>query len=270
MALLVVGASVRLVEPGEALVVYRLGAVDRVGGAGLSLVLPWPLERAERTRVGEIRRVEIGRQRLLTGDTNLVVVDLVAQYSVADPVRFALRHVEPDRLVARELAAAAAASVARIDVDTLLSTGRATLGQAAQEHAQAALDAVEAGVRLQAVEVRDVAPPEAVVNAFNDVSSARGDQETTQFAAAAYASRAIPEARGRAAEAAERARAHASERASRASADIARFEALRPAWQQDRRAVEGRLRGELLAVVGKRARVMAVPPGTDLILPEAP
>ncbi len=270
VVLALVAPGVRLVEPGEALVVYRLGAVDRVSGAGLSLLLPWPIERAERTSVTELRRVEIGRQRLLTGDTNLVEVDLVAQFSVSDPVAFALHHADPERVVAREVAAAAAAAVARVDVDTLLSTGRAVLGQAAGAEAQGALDALDAGILLQAVEVRDLAPPEAVVNAFNDVSSARGDQETAQFAAAAYASRALPEARGKAASLAESSRADAAGRSSRVAADLARFEALRPSWQQDRRAVTSQQHAAMLAEVGARARVVVLPPGSELYLPETP
>lgn len=268
---LVLGAlTVRLVEPGEALVVYRLGAVDRVAGAGLSLVLPWPLERAERTSVTELRRVLLSRQRLLTGDTNLVEVELVAQYSVSDPVAFALRHADPEAVVAAEVAAAASAAVARVDVDTLLSTGRSVLGQATAAEAQGALDALGAGILLQAVEVRDLAPPEAVVNAFNDVSSARGDQETAQFSAAAYASRALPAARGQAATLREAAHGHAAGRASRSAADIARFEALRRTWRADRQSVATQLHQAMLVDVGARVRVVVAPPGSDVYIPEAP
>ncbi|MDP2311252.1 MAG: FtsH protease activity modulator HflK [Pseudomonadota bacterium] len=262
----VLASSVMVVDPAEVAVVYRFGAVDRVLGAGLGFRLPL-VERAERIRVTEVRRIELPRRRLLTEDTNLVELEIVAQFSVSDPVLFALVHEDPEKVVAAEVESALNARVADVAVDALLTTGRAELQQALMDAAQKSLDALATGVRLVAVDVRDLVPPVAVVNAFNDVSSAKGDQETMRLAADSYASKVLPEVRGRAAQLEQEALAAAAEQSARADGDIARFFALLPAWRSDPAATRIQLRAELWDRIGSRAQVMLVPPGSEVTVP---
>lgn len=260
------GSSVMMVDPAEVAVVYRFGAVDRVVGAGLGFRLPI-VERAERIRVTEVRRIELPRRRLLTEDTNLVELEIVVQFSVSDPVLFALVHEDPEKVVAAEVASALNARVAAVAVDALLTTGRTELQQVLMDAGQASLDALGTGVRLVAIDVRDLVPPAAVVNAFNDVSSAKGDQETMRLAADSYASKVLPEVRGKAAQLEQEALAGAAEQSARADGDIARFQALLPAWRSDPAATRIQLREELWAKIGPKAQVMVVPPGSDVALP---
>jgi membrane protease subunit HflK len=260
------GSSILVVDPAEVAIVHRFGAVDRTLGAGLGFRIPL-IESAERIRVTEVRRVELPRRRLLTEDTNLVDLALVVQYSVSDPVLFALVHEDPERVVAAEVDSAANAQVAEVGVDALLTTGRTALQQAVMDAAQNALDAQAVGVRLVAIDVGSLSPPDAVVNAFNDVSSARGDQETTRLAADAYASKVLPDVRGRAAQLEQGALSSAAQLAARADGDIARFNALLPAWRTDRSAVAIELREEMWSHVGEKATLHVVPPSTELRLP---
>lgn len=269
LGLAVLASSVMVVDPAEVAVVYRFGAVDRVHGAGLGFRLP-VVERAERIRVTEVRRVELPRRRLLTEDTNLVELEIVAQFSVSDPVLFALVHADPEKVVAAEVESALNARVADVAVDALLTTGRAELQQALMDAAQRSLDALATGVRLVAIDVRDLVPPAAVVNAFNDVSSAKGDQETMRLAADSYASKVLPEVRGRAAQLEQQALSGAAEQSARADGDIARFQAILPAWRSDPTATRIQLRDELWARIGPRAQVMLVPPGSEVTLGNDP
>jgi membrane protease subunit HflK len=265
LALVTLSTMVMVVDPAEVAVVYRFGAVDRTLGAGLGFRLPL-IERAERIRVTEVRRVELPRVRLLTGDTNLIELELVVQYSVADPVLYALVHADPEKVIADEVASTATTRVANLMVDELLTTGRTELQQALMESAQKSLDALATGVRLVAVDVRDLVPPAAVVNAFNDVSSAKGDQDTMRLAADAYASKVLPDVRGRASQLQEQALSDATSQAARADGDIARFQALLPAYHTDPAAMRIQLREELLGHVGPKMKVMAVTPGAEVFL----
>jgi membrane protease subunit HflK len=165
-------STVMVVDPNEVAVVRRFGAVDRVARAGLAFRLPPPVERDERITVTEVRRVEVSGRRLVTGDTNLVDLDLVVQFIVAEPVHYALGLLQPDEVVSAAVSSVSAAIVAGMDVDYLLTTGRSDLQGKIAASAQAALDRVPAGIHLQAVDVRELVPPSAVVDAFNDVSSA--------------------------------------------------------------------------------------------------
>ncbi|MEE8425464.1 MAG: SPFH domain-containing protein, partial [Elusimicrobiota bacterium] len=66
---------------------------------------------------------------------------------------------------------------------------------------QEILDQYDCGVRIQAVQLQDVNPPRAVRPAFNEVNSAKQEQEKVINEAEREYNRVIPEARGKAEEA---------------------------------------------------------------------
>lgn len=230
-----------LVAPGEQAVVFRFGAVDRVVSSGVQLRAPWPIESQVLVSTGEVRRAASDKERMLTGDTNLVDLQLVTQYTVTDPAAFLVATQDPDALVTSAVASVATDVVATIEVDTLLTTGRSALQQRIQLEAQAQLDALGSGIRLVAIEVADLTPPPSVVDAFNDVSSARGDRETLALAAEAYTSDLLPRTRGDASSRVEASRSQAAHRQAQAHGEVDRFEALLPAWRQSRRATREQL-----------------------------
>lgn len=249
-----------VVETGDVAVVFRFGAIDRTTGAGPGIRLPWPIEHHEVVKVSEVRRVEPGRTRMLTGDTNLVDLDLVVQITVADPALWLTGATDPEADAAAIVTAVATDVVATLDVDSLLTTGRTALQQRVMTESQALLEALGTGARIDAVDIRELTPPPAVVDAFNDVSSARGDRETLALGAEAYTSKLIPEARGKKATELSAARARAAERISRARADIARFEAARSS--PDQQAELARIRTEVLSRAASAAHIRVVPAGS--------
>jgi len=256
-----------VVNPGEKAVIYRLGAVDRAQGSGLGLRAHWPLEWDQRVDVEEVRRVEPGQRRLLTGDTNLVELALAVQFSVSDPVAWLTGTEHPEAIVAAEVAGAAAEVVSGMEVDSLLTGGRAVLQRRVKDTAQSLLDGLGAGVRLASIEVRNLVPPSAVVDAFNDVSSAQGDQETLALAADAYASELGPRSRGEKTALLEEARAGSTKRLSRAEAEISRFLALHKEARTSPEATRIALRNELLETIGSRVNVLAAGEGSEIRLP---
>lgn len=259
------GSGVMLVETGDVAVVFRFGEVTRSQRAGIGLRLPWPAENHEFVSVSEVRRVEPGRTRMLTGDTNLIDLDLVVQVTVSDPVAWLTATTDPEAEAAAIVTAMATEVVSTMDVDRLLTTGRAELQQRVLADAQAALTALGSGARLDAIDIRELTPPPAVVDAFNDVSSARGDKETLALGAEAYTSTVLPEARGTAATSLARAQGRAAERVTGARADVSRFNAT--AQSRQRRAETTRLRAASLAHATQSAQVRVVPAGTVLTLP---
>jgi len=259
--------GVMFVDSGEAVVVYRFGAIARTATSGLQLRAPWPLESDERIAIGEARRVETGERRLVTGDTNLVDLDLVVQYAVSDPVAYVLGATDPEAVVIQTVKASAAEVLSTMEVDFLMTTGRSELQSRLRERAQASLDARKIGVTLADVDVRELSPPPPVVDAFNDVSSARGDRETLALSADAYASTVIPDARGEAAQMVEVARGDASRIVSGAQGDVARFSALKAAHDASPGSVKAQLRAELWADLGEDIDVIGAAPGTEVYLP---
>jgi membrane protease subunit HflK len=263
----VLSSAVLIVEPGEVALISRFGKVVRITNAGLAFRLPAPIEQDERIQVTEMRRVEVPAVRLLTGDTNLVEVEFVVQFTVADPLLFATRTEAPEALVQAEVASVAGALVRAMEVDTLLTTGRADLQRSLLQQTQATLDHLQTGIRLEGVEVQELVPPEAVVDAFNDVSSARGDKETLELAADAYASRLLPDVRGQATGHVQHAHAQSSEVLTTARAQVHRFDQLQPTYRASREATRLELRRAVLDDVGPRIRLVVAPAGTEVALP---
>ena len=261
---LVAVSSLVVVDTGDVAVVYRFGAVDRTLGAGLGLRAPWPIEQHEVVDVSEVRRSEPGPRRMLTGDTNLVDVDLIIQYRVADPVAFQLGMADAEETLAGVVFAVTKDRVATMGVDVLLTTGRTELQQGAAQSANELLERLSTGLRVDAVEVREITPPPDVLDAFKDVSSARGDRETLALAAEAYASKRLPQVRGSAAEEMESAKTFAADRAAQTSGDVSRFQEFLEAKRAAPRAVRAQLWLETARAVGERVEVMPLRDGTEV------
>ena len=261
---LLVFSSTVIVDTGEVAVVYRFGAVDRTMEAGLGLRAPWPIEQHETVDVSEVRRAEPGPVRMLTGDTNLVDVDLIIQYRVSDPVVFQLGMAEVEETLAGVVFAVTKDWVATMGVDVLLTTGRTELQQGAAASANILLERLNAGLRVDAVEVREITPPPDVLDAFKDVSSARGDRETLALAAEAYTSKRLPQVRGSAVEQIEAAKAFAADRTAQAAGDVSRFNELLEARREAPKAVQVQLWLETARAVGERVEVMPVADGTEV------
>jgi len=266
VALAWLGSGVMFVDAGQKALVYRFGAVQRVTDAGLRFRLPAPLEHDERINVTEVRRVEPASRRLLTGDTNLVQLRLSVQYTVSDPARYVLAAEIPEDVISAQVMSAAVAGAAGLEVDTLLTTGRSELQRQVLEAAQQDLTRLDLGVRLVAVDVQELVPPPAVVDAFNDVSSARGDKETLSLSAEAYASKLLPDVRGEKASAQEAAMAEAARRLARARAETTRFRALHEAWMADREGTRVDLHAQLLELVGPELQLFVAPADSEIVL----
>jgi len=265
-----VGSSTVVVGSGDVAVVYRFGAIDRTLAAGLGLRAPWPIESHEIVGVSEVRRVEAGKVRMLTGDTNLIDLDLVIQYTIRDPVAYQTGLTEPRDTLTGVVFSVTKDIIATMGVDVLLTTGRAALQQDAEAAAQAVLDQHRTGIQLVAVEVRAVTPPPAVLDAFKDVSSARGDRDTFALAAEAYVSQRLPEVRGASAERIESSRAYAAGRNARASGDVARFERLLEAKRLSGRSTMAQLWTESAARIGAKTELHVLRGETEISLPMEP
>ena len=267
---LLTASSAVFVDSGDVAVVYRFGVIDRTLTAGLGLRAPWPIESHEIVGVSEVRRVETGKVRMLTGDTNLIDVDLVIQYTISDPVAYQVGLTDPESTLTSVVFGVTKDVIATMGVDVLLTTGRAQLQQEAEVAAQALLDAHQTGLRVAAVEVRELTPPPAVLDAFKDVSSARGDRDTLALAAEAYVSKRLPEVRGVATEQVESSKAYAAERNARSAGDVSRFSQLLEAKRAEPQSTRAQLWTETVNRVGQKAEIHALRGETEVTIPNKP
>ncbi|MBZ0291518.1 MAG: FtsH protease activity modulator HflK [Anaerolineae bacterium] len=240
--------GIYVVAPGEAAVVRRFGAVVEPNVApGLHYRLPWPIDRVDIVNVSEVRREVVGvlapeedhvhpeppsKLQVLSGDTNVIDVEIIVQYQVGDPAAY-LVNVEfaPYRLV-RDIARQAVTIVmSQLPVDAILTTERQTLQNTIRAETQRRLDAYQSGLIVVGINLQKAFPPDEVANAFVDVSSARVDRERTINDANGYANSLLPQTRGEAQQILANAAAYRSDIIAQANGEAQAFETILAEYQ---------------------------------------
>jgi len=243
--LIVLGTSYYTVQPEETAIVLRFGEVVRTAGPGLHFKWPYGAESVITVPTARVLKEEFGfrtgtagrrtqyapggmddESLMLSGDLNVIDVEWIVQYRIADPIRFLFRVRETPQTI-RDVSEAVMRRVVgnRLGSD-VLTVGRVEISRQVKEEMQKILDSYEAGVSLVTVELQDVTPPDPVKPAFNEVNEARQDRERTINQAQEQANREIPKARGEAARTVTEAEGYALERVNRSRGEAERFVAV--------------------------------------------
>lgn len=236
----VVYSSFYTIEPGEKGVVLRLGEFSNLANSGLNFKLPI-IDDVIKVDVETVRKQEFGfRTRIpgqksiysrqgydaeslmLTGDKNVIDVEWIVQYKVQDPVAFVFQVRNVDQAVRDVSEMAIRQIVGNHDFDYVLSN-REVLEAATARELQSTLDKYNSGVKIGAVKMQDVNPPEQVKPAFNEVNEADQDMKRLVNEAEQTYNRVIPKARGDAKRRLEEAEGYAVERINLAKGETARF-----------------------------------------------
>lgn len=232
-----------IVAPGEIGVIRRFGAVTQPRVApGLRYHLPWPIERVDRVNVAQVRRERIGitapeedhdhpeppsKLQALSGDTNVIDIEIIVQYQVSDPAAFLVNvKYAPYRLMREMVRGVVTDLVTKQQVDNILTTERQSLQNALRTEAQARLDAYRSGLTIVGVNLQKGFPPEEVAQAFTDVNGAKEDRARVMNEARGYANSLIPQARGQANQIRADADAYRSRTVSQAKGAAQAFDAL--------------------------------------------
>ena len=207
--------GIYVVAPGEAGVVRRFGAVvESSVPSGLHYRLPWPIDRVDIININEIRREVVGvmepeadhehpeppsRLQVLSGDTNVIDVEIIVQYQVNDPAAYLVNvQYAPYRLVRDVVRQSVTSVMSRVSVDEILTTERQSLQNAIRTETQQRLDNYNSGLLVVGINLQKTFPPDEVADAFIDVSSARDDRGRAINDANGYANSVLPQARGNA------------------------------------------------------------------------
>ena len=116
----------------------------------------------------------------LTGDQNIVHVNMMARYRVRDPAEWAFYGPKAEDVLRVEVTAAMVRSLGEMGVDRVLADGRKDLVATATRRAQAGLDAAHSGLELSSLELTRLAPPVALASEFDAVQSAFIGAETAR------------------------------------------------------------------------------------------
>lgn len=260
LLLIWIASGIYIVEPDEAGVVQRFGAYVATTGPGPHYHLPFPIESVKTPKVSQVRRVEVGfrsgygrdgsamqyrpvneESLMLTGDENIVDVQFIVQYQIGNPVEY-LFHIErPDETLKSAAEAAMREVIGNSRIDSVLTSGKVKVQADTKALLQSMLNRYDCGLDVVAVQLQDVHPPKAVVDAFKDVASAREDKIRFINEAEAYANDIVPKARGRSAAILNEAAAFKEQVSRRAKGGADRFSALRTEYDKARDVTRERL-----------------------------
>lgn len=284
MALVYAASGITVVKPDEVAVILRWGRL--VGdtpalqqhGPGLLFAFPRPVDQVVRVQtkhvwelpVSTLANVQDGRGGStldpvtqgysLTGDQNIVHVDMVARYHVRDPAEWAFYGPKADDVLRVEVTAAMVRSLGEMEVDRVLADGRKTLIDTATRRAQAGLDAAHSGLELSSLELTRLGPPVALAKDFDAVQSAFIGAETKKKQAQASAQSILPKAQADADAALQSARAAVAADRARAQGDAAAFRALDQEYRANPVVVGERLYRDAVERAIGAAKVEWVPP----------
>jgi regulator of protease activity HflC (stomatin/prohibitin superfamily) len=172
--LVVAGASVRVITQFERGIVLRFGRLHgEPRGAGLQLIAPFA-DRMTKVNM-QIVTLPIPAQEGITRDNVTVKVDAVLYYRVYDPVRVVVDVQNYETAIGQVAQASLRSIIGKSELDDLLSN-RERLNQGLE----LMLDnpAVDWGVHIDRVEIKDVALPETMKRSMSRQAEAERERRS--------------------------------------------------------------------------------------------
>jgi membrane protease subunit HflK len=199
---------------------------QQIGGEilpGLHYRFPWPIDSVDRVKVDDIRKLETGAFTMLTGDENLIKVNVAAHYQIKDASDYLFNLEDPEKLVRDATRSALRKVMGEMGIDSILTTAKSQVLERTGVLTQSTLDDWDSGIYLLGVQLLQADPPTEVMEAFRDVASAREDRETYINEAYGYRNSILPEAKGEAAKIVMEAEGLRAERVNYAQGEASRF-----------------------------------------------
>lgn len=191
LAFAILAMAVRIVPEYRRLVVFRLGRCLGARGPGLVLLIPY-VDRGVMTDLREAF-FDVPPQTCITADNASVSIDFLVYDKVIDPVRSVLE-VENFTGAARGLAITTLrAVVGAMNLDDVLSK-RDDINNVLHQKLDEVTD--RWGIRVTAVEIREVVPPPAIEQAMTRQMAAERDRRATVTTAEGHREAAIRTAEG--------------------------------------------------------------------------
>ncbi len=225
LATLLFYATFWRIEPAERGVVMRFGKYIETLQPGPNFQFPQPIDEVIRVNVQQIRPFTVNAT-MLTGDENIVDVEMAVQYRIKDVKNYLFKIADPDTTVQRVTESAIRDIIGQSTLDFVITEGRAEIGAGALELIQKILDNYDSGIDVTSVNMQPAKPPEEVKASFDDAIKAREDEQRVINEAEAYRNEIDEKAKGEAARILLQAEAYKEQVVAEAQGEARRFEQL--------------------------------------------
>ena len=256
---LYIASGLYRVLPDEQGVVLRFGKFVNMTQPGLHYHLPSPFERVLTPKVTKVNRVDVGfrpasdtgrstgvgnvpeESLMLTGDENIVDINYSVFWVIKDAGKFLFNIQSPVETVKATSETAMREVIAKNNIQTILTEGRASIEIEVQDITQKILDEYGSGIQITQVQTQQADPPAQVIDAFRDVQAARADRERSKNEAEGYANDVIPRARGEAEQVLQQAEAYKKEVVAKAEGEASRFLAIYNEYKNAKQVTQERM-----------------------------
>jgi len=222
--------------------------------------LPYPIERVDLIKAREKKRISVGFQfadqaagrasnptegEFLSGDNNIIRMEMLLQYSILEPVDYLFSVREPSSLIEGLAKSALSEIVAQMKVDEIfIGSGKVAIQKLVLDKTQHQLNTLLQGkhwIQLSSINLQNVFPPLEVADAFKDVATARQDRDRYVNEAQGYQHEKIPWARGEAEKNLRESEAYRVEKINMASGEAKRFSKMCKEFKGNEEATYSRL-----------------------------
>ncbi len=228
------------VDESEQAVILTFGKVEEgLTDPGLHSKLPWPIQSVKKLSKetfslqfgyeesgGEIKEFP-DETKMITGDENIVLADLVVQWKITDPGKYLFNSDNPKEILYDSTSASVRSIIGSSKIDDALTSGKAEIEAEVRDLLSSLIDKYDIGISVLAVKLQDVElPNDKVRKAFTDVTDARETMNTKINEAKKYRNKLINEAAGEKDALVSRATGDKAARIERARGDVAVFDKL--------------------------------------------
>lgn len=198
------------VDESEQAVILTFGKVEEgVNEPGLHFKLPWPIQEVEKLsketfslqfgyeeKDGEVKEFP-QETKMITGDENIVLADLVVQWKITDPAKYLFNAENPEEILYDSTSASLRSIIGSAKIDDALTSGKAEIEADVRDLLSTLVGKYDIGISILAVKLQDVElPNDKVRKAFTNVTDARETMNTKINEAGKYRNKRTNEAQG--------------------------------------------------------------------------
>jgi modulator of FtsH protease HflK len=232
-------SGIYTIDPDSCGIVARFGKIIANWiPPGLHYRLPFPIDQLYKVKtttnykmsvgfklIDEIRNIKPKPEETqwLTGDTNIIDIKTMIQYTISEPSKFLFNSEDPQLILRRAAETNLTQLLGTLGVDDVLTTKKTWIQSELKLMTQKVINYDDLGILIVSVNLMSVDPPEEVLPAFQDVSDAKAGREKIINEAQGYANETIPKARGEAQSIILQAEGEKNSRISEAKGEAERF-----------------------------------------------
>lgn len=230
---------------GDQAVLLRFGGYLGTTGAGVHWHWPWPITETHLVNVKEKRAIT-RNATLPTQDDKLVSAALTVKYHIDKPYRYLYSSASPTRVLDTWTDGVLLELVQGHVLHDLQQLNKSGQSIELDDKAASRIASIDPGIKIESVVLSRLQPPEEVTEADQNAESHQKQAAAAAQSAESAAQADISKVHKQADKIVANAKRDASQRLAQAQAEVARFQALVPAWENAPHVTESMLRNEAL------------------------